>query len=513
MTQLTFSTLFSAAAQHTSASVQINTLAGEPCNVPFPTLVADAQHLVAKLQSLGVAQNTVVGLMLPNSYEYMLWDLALMAIGAVSCVLPVEIPSDDLHKITADTLAFGICAADNPLITQHKTAGCQWLTHEALLAQSAEAAFATEQYCADNSDILTYTFSSGSSGYLKGLTISRKGTERLVSNFIRDFALSAADSHLIFLPFSSFQQRLSLYACLCSGMSFAVTTFDGLFRELKQFAPSFIIAPPAVYENVHRAFAVPADANDDTKTTIKRTVQGFFGGNMRFMITGMAAIPPKVLHTYQDDFDIALLEAYGVTETGMIAWNTTDRNKIGSVGQPIVAEEVTLSAENEVIIYRDTPLCLGYFYCREDDQQNTFLADGGIATGDIGQIDEQGFLTLSGRKKELIVTDAGVKLQPEEIEKQLSHYDGFIQNVVLWCDKRKGLIAVVVVDEQTLATNKATLQRCIDDYNAKAVSYKKLIDAVFTASPFSIDNGLLTRNMKLARKQIHAAYVAESVAV
>lgn len=492
MNELTFSTLLSKTRQHHNAKLSITNLQGTLIERSFTSLTDDVQVLANKLKQLGIGPTDIVALMLPNCYEYILWDLALIEIGAISCVLPVEIDNQELKTITNGIVTFGICAAHETIKEPTWFTPTQFDSLDSLSLN-------TNIVHQTNSDLLTYSFSSGSSGYLKGLKISRKGTEVLITNFSRDFSLSSDDRHLIFLPFSNYQQRLSLYACLTVGVSLAVTSFEALFRDIKTFKPTFIIAPPAIYENIHRAFSGQPDA--------KMVIQQFFGGRIRFMITGMAPIPPSILTAYQQKYDLALLEAYGVTETGMIAWNTFQNNKIGSVGQPIDAKELVITDENEIVIYRNNPLSLGYFYCRQEDQQMTYLADGGIATGDIGHLDQQGFLTLTGRKKDLIITDAGVKLQPEEIEKRLFMYQEFIQSVVLWCDRRQALVAVIVVDEAVLTNQGKALEQHISDYNETAPSYKKLTDVIFTSTAFSVDNGMLTRNLKLSRKNIHKAFL------
>ncbi|MFT5162105.1 MAG: long-chain acyl-CoA synthetase, partial [Alteromonadaceae bacterium] len=311
---------------------------------------------------------------------------------------------------------------------------------------------------------------------------------RLINDFLRDFPLTAEDHHLIFLPLSNYQQRMSVYACLYSGCSLTITNFTQAFSQLTKAKPTFIIAPPAVYENIYNTFnALP---NSGEK------IRQFLGGKMRFMITGMAAIKTPML-----------LEAYGVTETGMIAWNTPEANRQGSVGKAVHPDEVILNDDGEVIIRRQYPLSLGYFQAAGSDAQQTFLSSGDIATGDIAQIDDDGFITLVGRKKEIITTAAGVKFHPEIVENQLNQITGVLTSVVVWQTQSSQLYGVICVKNKADNALIATIEKAVEVYNLQCAPWMRVVKLVVTDQAFSIEAGTLTRNMKLNRKGVAAKHL------
>ncbi|MBM0106548.1 AMP-binding protein [Steroidobacter sp. S1-65] len=472
-----FNGLFERASGNARGTLKVKRLDGNMVTVTHADVIRDAEALAQGLQDRGVERGHLVGLQLPNCYEFILWDLAAIRIGAVLQVFPEEV---DLK--TADP-SF---AADRFALFMHAN-----LSFESLGPVAPDADII------DDRDILTRAYSSGSSGYLKGLSISRRGTELLISDFIDAFGMSEADSHLLFLPLSNYQQRLSVYACLFAGMSLSVTDFPQLFAALRTDKPSFIIGPPAIFENVFNAFKADPNA--------AASVQRFLGGNMRFMITGMAPIRTEVLEAFNTRFAQTLLEAYGVTETGMIAWNTFDARRPGTVGKPIHPEHVHLMEDGEIVIKRPSPLSNGYFYSRQGEGHQVFKTDGSIHTGDIGELDAEGFLTLKGRKKEIIVTNAGVKVHPEQIESQLGAIPGVLQVAVLWSPGRKQLAAVIVVDGASEGARRS-VATALQEYNERAVSYRKIGAHVITDAKFSMDSGLLTRNLKYHRENIYRHY-------
>jgi long-chain acyl-CoA synthetase len=486
---LNFENLFEKAGGNASALISARRANGEDCTVTFAALLGDVDTLAGRLSAAGVARGMQIGLQASNCYEYLLWDLAAIRVGAVIHAVPEELAQERIAAITHKQ-QIALWAYENEAhfaSIANKVNLVDSLTDAALPVDRSAAALA-------DGDLHSRVYSSGSSGYLKGLDISRRGTELLVADFIADFELGPSDSHLIFLPLSNYQQRLSVYGCLWSGAGFRVAKHTTVFQDLGRYKPSFIIAPPAIYENIHNLFGRASDA--------KEKFAGFLGGNIRFMITGMAPIRHDVLKSF-NDHGFPLLEAYGVTETGMIAWNTTRRQRAGSVGQPIHPEHVQFTAESEIVIKRPFPLSTGYFDSAVGDSASTFLADGTIATGDIGTLDADGFLTLDGRKKEIIVTSGGAKFHPEELERLLSGVDGIRHAIVVMAKNDSRLVAVLVVADAADPAVAVTIEAGVRAINASVPAYKNIHRWIIAATPPTIENGMLTRNLKYDRKGVY----------
>ena len=486
---MNFANLFEEVRKYPVAHVSARTIDGDQRTVPAHVLLDEALALSCRLSEAGVEPGMQIGIQAQNCYEYLVWDLAAIGIGAVLHAIPEDLPATGVAEIVKKhRAALWVFEAASHL----EGVGNGLAIRGSLEAEHVPVA--RDAVVLGNKDIHSRVYSSGSSGHLKGLDISRKGTELLVSDFIDDFGLSSADSHLIFLPLSNYQQRLSVYGCLWSGVSFKLVGHTMVFQEIGRYAPSFIVAPPAIYDAVNNMLGRGADASEKLKA--------FFGGNIRFMITGMAPIKKELLVAF-NQHGLNLLEAYGVTETGMIAWNTPTRQRAGTVGRPIHPEHVQLTAENEILIRRPFPLSCGYFDSSADDVGSTFLADGTIATGDIGVIDGDGFLSLHGRKKEIMVTSGGSKFHPEEIERALLSIEGIRSAVVTMSKKDGKLVAILVADDACDPVLLAGIEQGVRSLNDSNPSYKRLHRKVVTAVLPSIENRMLTRNLKCDRRGVY----------
>lgn len=490
-----FATLLERARQHTSNTFSARRVDGSDHKVFIPTLLEEVDTLAARLTQAGIRPGMQIGLQAANGYEYVLWDLAAIKIGALIHAVPEDLtPEKFAALIQRHDAALWVCENDNALPEYpYRSRLADTWTDRPFTVDTAAGVV-------DDADLYTRVYSSGSSGYLKGLDISRLGTEALVSDFIADFALDARDSHLIFLPLSNYQQRLSVYGCLWTGASLRVVRHTAIFQELGTFKPSFIVAPPAIYENVYHVHGRGLQAAEKLGL--------FLGGNIRFMITGMAPIRVEVLRAY-NELGFQLLEAYGVTETGMIAWNTPAVQRVGSVGRPIHPEHVHFSEASEVLIRRPFPLAKGYFDSTGSDGAQTFLADGTIATGDIGDLDADGFLYLKGRKKEIILTSGGAKFHPEELERKLTALSWVRHAIVLQSQRAQEVVAVLVTDETIGVPDSDVVDEALRSLNQSLPSYMHIARKVVTQTVPSIDNGMLTRNLKYDRKGIYRNFQEE----
>jgi long-subunit acyl-CoA synthetase (AMP-forming) len=283
--------------------------------------------------------------------------------------------------------------------------------------------------------------------------------------------------------------------------------FPQRYAGLKKHQPTFVIAPPILYESLHtlaRASVGPKNA-DDTQALSAR-LRELTGGNVRYLITGMAPIKRATLDFFWAS-GLSLYEAFGITEAGMVAWNKPGAVRVGTVGRPAEAGSVTLSDEGEVIVTRDALLSFGYFESSEEDARSTFRGPHSVATGDIAAFDEDGYLTVIGRKKDAIITKNGEKFHPEPIESAI-HRDPRVNVAVVLASERAGLAAVISTRHHADAMAVAALRAHIDTVNAALPAQQQVRQLVFTDRDFTVENGLRTRNLKLNRRAIAAAFLA-----
>ncbi|HYD81453.1 MAG TPA: AMP-binding protein [Paucimonas sp.] len=489
---------------------------GEETVRSLDDLFRDTNALVAQLKQIGAAPGGRIGILAPNSYHWMVWDLAIMALDCVSVALPQEPPAEAVESIAdrrglqllaVDPSLVPAGAMDNPWVLDYKApafAG-KGVLHQGPISHAPGTH--------------SLVFSSGTTGKTKGLIISAPGTENLLNLYGDAFGTPSDDRLLTFLPFANYQQRMAYYFCLYHGMEFVYVPFTRMFAGLKKYQPSYIIAPPIFYESLQNMAqagaapaAAPAAANDGADSGISARLAALLGGNIRYLITGMAPIKLQTLEFFWRH-GVKLYEAFGITEAGMVAWNKPGRMKVGTVGQPAEAGSVTLSEEGEVIVTRKALLSLGYFEASEEDSRNTFVGPNSVATGDIAEFDEGGFLTIVGRKKDAIITKAGEKFHPEPIESQIQAIPGVTVAVVMGGDSLPGITAIVSTPHADKPETTAAMRERIAGINETLPASQQLKRVEFTTLEFNVENNFRTKNMKLNRKAIQSAFVQHGISL
>lgn len=409
----------------------------------YVSLRADVMNAVGKLRQWGVKEGMRIGILAANSYEYVLYDLALIHMRCISVSFPEEFadrPTDDL----VEQYELALLLLSKRDVWPNLSVGSsvayfdlddlQFPKVRNLIAGANEAA---------NDRIISLTFSSGTSGKIKCLVVGQRGAESAISRFTEPFKIDHDDSLMIFLPLSSFQQRMMLYAAFYYGINVVLVNPAQLFRAFKELKPTLCLAPPMLYETIHNQFTNVVRGLAPTRRFMLNTlstlakyapaspirgklldmcygrIYSSLGGRIRMMWTGMAPIRRSTLEFF-DSMRIPLYEAYGLTESGPICANTPSHKRPGSVGKPLVNGSVTLAEDGEIIVRQDHLCTVGYLYTPVAEAQSTFLTSDTIATGDIGRFDSDGFLYLVGRKKEIVITSQGVKVHPERLESEIN---------------------------------------------------------------------------------------------
>jgi long-subunit acyl-CoA synthetase (AMP-forming) len=206
---------------------------------------------------------------------------------------------------------------------------------------------------------------------------------------------------------------------------------------------------------------------------------------------------------------IPLYVVYSLNEAGTVSANTPGQLRPGSVGRLFPRTAVDIAADGEILVRKPHSLSLRYLHY--SDQGQTFLPDGSVATGDLGRFDEDGFLHIVGRKKNVIITSSGMKINPEQLERQMEAWPDVGRAVVFGAD-RPYLSAVV---QYPGAKDEATEQRIwkrVQELN-KELGVSCFIGAIaFTNEEFTANNGFLTRNLKVDRQRIYAAFEEQLMA-
>jgi long-chain acyl-CoA synthetase len=247
------------------------------------------------------------------------------------------------------------------------------------------------------------------------------------------------------------------------------------------FQPEVMLMVPMMVETIYKRLAV-ADANIPKM----ELAQHVFGGKLRIIFVGGAHLDPYYIDQFAE-FGVAIYEGYGMSECSpVISSNTPDNHKKGSIGRPLSNVEVSF-ADGEILV-RGSSVMKGYYKMPEETAET--LADGWLHTGDKGYLDEDGFLYINGRVKNLIILSNGENVSPEEIENKLAL--GKLVGEVIVTGEENGLTARIYPEQELVQQNemsedevRASLQAFLDEYNKTQPTYRQITGLVVRKNPFA----------------------------
>ncbi len=476
-------------------------------SVSFGELHHQVIQTVTWACSAGIGPRSLVGVVAENGRAALLIDLALLQIGATAVQLPETSAAETLKLIGENRLNFIVS-------TEH----CRDLVNTRYYAQIAtESGLLIHKRLLENpipdttlKSAPAIIFSSGTSGRLKKLLVNARGIVYHANVFFSSFETRREDLFLIFLPLSNYQQKLLIYGCILSGIDFCLTDVVNVLGGLRKVKPTLFLAPPIFYETAWKLAQRPTvddgvESKNRDAAVIKERLQDYFGGKIRIAWSGMAPIPRNILRDFQAS-GVPLYEAYGMTEYGPITANSPGHNRIGSVGRELVQGSIRLAQDGEIVVRSKYPLTTGYLDEDLREEKQVYVGDDVIVTGDIGYLDEDGFLFLRGRKKEILVTSSGYKVHPQLVEHAF-HDIPHVLHTVLMGSGQFHLGLLVIVRQREVETEELISQR-IGMLNAGMCRLFPIKKWCIREEEFSPENGMLTRNLKLNRTNVVAKYHA-----
>lgn len=423
---------------------------------------------VAKwLVEQGIESGDRVAQLSENRYEWLIADLAMHVAGAVH--VPIHAPltgqqaafqirdsgarlvllstAEQVDKLVprGDELPRDIrCYAYDACVQE---IGAQpvknlWTELPECDAGTAEQLLSAAVQRTGDETLATILYTSGTTGEPKGVMLSNRN---LVSNTLaaaEPFAQGPDDVRLSFLPLSHiFARTCDLYTWLASEAQLALAeSRETVIADCAAVRPTLLNGVPYFFEKVATALAA-VDV-----TTSPNALRDLLGGRIRLCCSGGAALPDHVFDFFTQR-GVPLLQGYGLTETSpVITLSSEPHVKRGAVGRAIPDVEVRIAADGEILT-RGPHVMLGYY--NNPDATHEVIRDGWLHTGDIGHLDDEGFLYITGRKKELIVTSGGKNIAPVYLESLLTQ-DPLIAQAVVIGDARKYLTALIVPDSAAL---------------------------------------------------------------
>jgi long-chain acyl-CoA synthetase len=507
---------------------------------------ADALAGASALVQAGVAPGDRVGLLAENRPEWLVADLAILTAGAVNVSPHAPLTARQVHYQLADAEVSWLIVSSRAQLAKIDQVRGQLPALRGVVALDRDAATGDvrswEAFLQDGrralgqftpelrrreerlgpDDLATVMYTSGTTGNPKGVMLTHGN---LLSNTLACLAASplGPDSVVLtWLPFTHIYARtVDHYAGLASGLLLALAeSADTLLDDLAEVRPTHLSAVPRFYEKVLTARGGP-----DPEETGRR-LRRVFGPRLEWLTSGGAPLPLPVARAYHQA-GLLVLQGYGLTESSpVISFNTREHNKLGTVGRPLPGVEVRIAPDGEVLT-RGPHVMKGYW--KDPKATAEAIRDGWLYTGDLGALDADGFLSITGRKKELLVLSNGKKVVPSYLE-GLLQADPCIDQAVVCGEGRNFLTALLVPHwdhvrqalagegtpwEPGLANGTAhaavldLLRRRVQAALADVSCAEQVRKFVLVPRPFSVEAGELTVSLKLRRNVVLARYAGQ----
>src|SRR5437867_8300287 len=551
--------------------------------------VGDAVREVALgLIALGRAKGDTIALLSTSRAEWVQADFAIFSAGGVTVPIYPSYPPDLISYIVNDSGARTIFVEDAGQLAkvlearekmphlehivvmsgyeaqQPPKAVMTWQTLRRLGRDNAEAHKSTlaERVASTRpDDLASIVYTSGTTGPPKGVMQTHRN--HIAAQAAGDRATPVKDGwvHLLFLPLAHSFARLESFLGVNHGLTTAFAeSLDKLRDNLVEVRPHFICSVPRVFEKVYAGVLANAQAGSPVKQKIfnwavsvgrdvsrhqqrgqpvpallelKRKLahklvfsklHARLGGRLQWAISGGAPLSRDIAEFFHAAGTL-LLEGYGLTDTcPVLTFNRPDRFKFGSVGQTLPGVQLQIAADGEILARGPNIATLGYFKQPEATQE-VFDADGWFHTGDVGTLDGDGFLFITDRKKDLIVTAGGMNIAPQNIENLLKA-DPFISQVMIYGDRRPYPVALITVNsdelskfarEQGILTSEAAVivkhpkvvervGRTVEEKNTQLQSYARIKRFTVLPTDFTLDGGELTPTLKVKRRVVSQKY-------
>lgn len=533
------------------------------------TSFVDQVRAVAKgLIGLGVEPGDRVAVMSPSSYSWAVADQAIWFAGGVSVPIYETSSAHQVAHLLSDSGARLALTGAEELRSKvegaARTASKQvevlpigeTADLEAIAAHGAEVSdelLEKVRSAADLDDVATLVYTSGATGKPKGVRITHRNLAEGAANilpFAEEILGEGESRTLLFLPLAHVLARAVQLICLHRGVQVAHTgSTENLLDDLGSFRPTWLLAVPRVFEKVYNGASAKAHAEgkgrifDAAKHTAveyskalqaqaagtgkgpgaalraKRAVfstlvysklHARLGGAAEYMISGASPLNPEIAHFFTG-IGLPVQEGYGLTEsTAPITLNIPGATRIGSVGLPVPGNTVKIAEDGEILL--KGPVVFAGYHNAEETTQEAFDEDGYFRSGDLGELDADGFLTITGRKKELIVTAGGKNVLPTPLEEAVRSHPRVAQCVVVG-DGRPFVSALVTLDAEALdgrslqeaaadESVRAEIQKAVDQANEQVSRAESIRRFEILDAELSEESGHLTPSMKLQRHKV-----------
>ena len=388
-------------------------------------------------------------------------------------------------------------------------------------------------------DVCLYIYTSGTTGPPKGCILTHGNYRRVCHMTTEMGVLSSGECIYLFLPLAHAFAVLIQFIAIDLGSTIAYWEKDPqkIVPNLMEVKPTYFPSVPRIFEKIYqlatsnapdkeqlkqavqlglkvrqaqqRGEEVPAELMEkfeEADKALYQNVRNIFGGRIRQCVTGAAPIAPEILEFFYA-CGVPVMEGYGMTETSTVATGQTpDDFRFGSIGKPLPGVEIKIADDGEILLRGDN-IFQGYY--KNEEASKEALEDGWLHTGDLGRIDEDGFVYISGRKKDIIITAGGKNITPANLENGIKQ-NQYVSQCVVVGDRRPYLVALVTLDPEVVTEEtseiRQSIQETIDEVNSKVGPVEQIKYFAILPQDLSQETGELTPTMKVKRNVVHEKF-------
>ncbi len=523
------------------------------------------------LRALGVKKGEAVALFSSTRVEWTLCDLAILSIGAVTVPIYQSNTAEQASYLIEDSKARAVFVENGELLNKVRqlkrdfillsgtASDCQ--TFASLIGRkSDQEGWRRRAGQILPTDVASYVYTSGTTGPPKGAILTHQNFLAEVEALAQVFDITDRDEGLIFLPLAHIVARALQFFQLKIGFvqSYA-ESIDKLVDNLGEIRPHFFVGVPRIFEKVHERVISQVESGSPLKKgifawasavgrevsqrlqqgekvppllQIKRSIANRLvfqklhrrlGGRLRYAVSGGAPLSKEIAEFFHAA-GILILEGYGLTETtAAIHCNSPRCYKFGTVGPAVQGAEVKIAPDGEILAHG--PLVFQGYFNKPEATHEAFTPDGWFKTGDVGEIDPEGCLRITDRKKDIIVTAGGKNVAPQNIENMLKTVP-YISQVMVLGDRKKYLSALVTLNRELiekyaretgipfhhykeLTKNPQIYQlvkQAIEEKNKKLASFESIKKFAILENDLTQEGGELTPTLKVKRKFVTEKY-------
>lgn len=460
----------------------------------FAEVRLDVLRAMAFLRGRGVRAGHRVGILAHNTYEWVVFDLACLGVGAV--VVAFDATHD--HDLAAECKRHGL------VLLLH---GPQWHGADGWPAVELHEALRLAPEVADESQVvhrheagavIAVKFTSGSTGDSKCMEVRRESAEDSIGSVQAMFAHGPGDRILVFLPLHLIQQRYWIYSAIAYGADAVLCAHAFALTVMRSESPTVVMGIPGFFETLEKTYRTGVPLPEQGPASF----QDYIGGKVRYLWTGSAGIPRGTLEFFEA-MRVPMYQGYGTNETCIVSKNHPGMNRLGSVGPLLPHRELRFDDAGQVLVRPRHAVADRYLFQPLQDSRRVFLEDGFVATGDLGRLDADGFLHITGRLKDVVVLSSGRKFNPSHVEQTLKT-DPDVLHCHVHGSERPYAVALICLRPGSGGRERAAA--LVAAANERLRPEERILGFELLDEEFSVGNGLLNAQLKPRRNQIQERY-------